>query len=228
MMSLESIPNVQLPLFNYGEPEEDIAELLPAVWNATQALVSPDAITRQRALDALLELGAQRASPLVAYLIATCMGDADMFIRRRVIYILAELITIEPGGMQAHEDIRSAIINYLHNATEKTIYGLLEVALIDPNSEGSIYQILNRCPFSGKYLGDILADRKNPLPIRQTATYFVGWVGYTEVLPVLERLLDRLETRQSRQYAMSFATESLRLDEGIIPALRIAINQLTA
>ena len=227
-MSLDSIPNVQLPLFIYGEPDENIAELLPAVWNATQALVSPDDVTRQRGLDALLEMGAQRASPLVAYLIATCLGDADMFIRRRVIYILADLISIEAGGMQANEDIRKAIINYLQNATERTIYGLLEVALIDPNSEESIYQILNLCPFSGEYLGEILTDRKNPFPMRQKAIYFVGWVGYTEVLPILERLLDRLETRQSRQFTMSFASKSIHLDEGIIPALRIAINRLTA
>jgi hypothetical protein len=226
-MSLESIPNIQLPLFVYGEPAENITELLPAVWKATQALISPDSVTRQSGLDAVLELGAQRASPLVAYLIATCLGDPDLQLRRRAIYIVSDLITIEPGGMPANEEIRKVIISYLQNATERIVYSLLEVALIDPYSDSSIYQIYNICPLTGKCLGDILADGKNPLPVRQKAIHFVGWVGYTETLPILKRLLDRLEKRQSEQYSMSFASTLRPMDDGIIAALRIAINQLT-
>jgi hypothetical protein len=228
-MSLEPIPNVQLPLFVYGEPAaEDMAELLPVVWNATQALISPDGDTRQRGLDAVLELGAQRASPLVAYLITTCLCDPDLHIRRRAIYIVADLTMVEPGGMPAHEEIRKVIISYLQNATEKIVYKLLEVALVDPYSEQSIFQILNLCPLAGKYLGEILADGKNPLPVRHKAIHFVGWVGYIEALPILKRLLDRMETRQSQQYAMSFASQIHQPDDGIMAALRIAINRLTA
>ena len=225
-MSLEPIPDIQLPLFVYGEPAENIAELLPAVWNATQALISPDATTRQRGLEAVLELGAQRASPLVAYLIAACMSDTDLHIRRRAIYIIADLISIEAGGLPAKEEIRKVIIGYLHSASEKIPYNLLEVALIDPFSEASIFQIFNVCPLAGITLGKILADVKNPVPIRQKAIYFVGWVGYQEVLPVLKRLLERLETRQSEQYTMSFAAKLRQHDDEILPALRIAIERL--
>ena len=56
-MNFNTIPNVQLPLFVYGEPTENIAEVLPVVWNATECLASPDAITRQHGIDAILELG---------------------------------------------------------------------------------------------------------------------------------------------------------------------------
>jgi hypothetical protein len=227
-MNLEPIPNVQLPLFVYGEPAENLAELLPVVWNATQALISLDPIIRSRGLDAVLELGAQRASPLVAYLIAACIDDADMHIRRRAIYIVADLIAIDAGGLPANEEIRKVIISYLRYASDKIVYSLLEVALIDPFSEASIYQVFNVCPLAGKALGEILADGKNPMPIRLKATHFVGWIGYAETLPILKRLLDRLEGRRSEQYAMTFAPRSRHLDDELIPVLRIAINRLTS
>jgi hypothetical protein len=226
-MNFDPVTNVQLPLFVYGEPVENINELLPAVWNATESMASPDAVTRQHGIDALLELGAQRVSSLVAFMMATCLSDRDIYIRRRVCYILADLINNEPVMRQTPENITKTVTNYLHNMREETLFGLLEVATIDPLIEKSIYHLLNACPFAGKYLGDILADWKNPLPIRQKAIHFVGLVGYMETLPVLERLLDRLKARQSGQYTMSFAPASIKSDEDIIPYLRIAIQQLS-
>jgi hypothetical protein len=64
-MNYNPIPNIQLPLFIYGEPTENILEVLPVVWNAAESLASPDPLTRNHALDAILELGVQRVSPLV-------------------------------------------------------------------------------------------------------------------------------------------------------------------
>lgn len=227
-MNFEPIANLQLPLFVYGVPAAKIDELLPNVWVATEALASPDSTTRHHGIDALIELGVQRVSPLVAFMVAACLSDPDIFIRRRVIYILADLILNEPVVSQTPENVRKTVTNYLHNMREETIYGLLEVAAIDPLVEKSIFHLLNACPSAGKYLGDILAQWKNPLAIRQKAVYFVGLVGYLEALPVLERVLNRLEARQSGQYAMSFAPPSIKSDEDILPSLRIAIHQLTA
>ena len=227
-MNYDPISNVQLPLFIYGEPVENISELLPAVWNATEALASPDAVIRQHGIDDLLELGAQRVSPLVAFMISTCLSDRDIYIRRRVVYILADLINMESALITTPENIRKTVSNYLHNMRQETIYGLLEVAVIDPLVEKSIYHLLNACPFAGKYLGDILAEWKNPLAVRQKAIHFVGVVGYTETLPVLERLLDRMEARQNGQYSMSFVPPSVKSDEDIMPFLRIAIEKLSS
>lgn len=227
-MNFESIPSLQLPLFVYGEPVEDISEVLPAIWNATEALASPDNVTRQHGIDALLELGAQRVLPLVAFMIATCLSDPDIYIRRRVVYILADLITNETPGVQTPENVRKTVTNYLHNMREETIFGMLEVAVIDPLVDRSIYHLLNACPFAGKYLGDILTQWKNPLSIRQKAVYFVGLVGYLETLPVLERTLNRLEARLNGQFSMTFAPPSIKSDEDIMPSLRIAINRLRA
>jgi hypothetical protein len=225
-MNISTIPNVQLPLFVSGEPPENIAELLPVVWNATECLASPDVLTRQHGIDIILEIGAHKESPLVAFMIATRLGDENIYIRRRVIYILSELITWEPANRQDEDVIRLTVTNYLHTMSENMIFGLLEVAVMDSGAEKPIYDILNACPFAGKYLGNILVEWKNPLVIRQKAIYFIGKVGYTEMLPVLERLLDRLETRKNGQFSMSFAPSTSRSDEDIMPYLRIAINQM--
>jgi hypothetical protein len=116
----------------------------------------------------------------------------------------------------------------LRSLNEDTIYGLLEVAVLDPLVDNFLYQLFNNCPTAGKHLGEILSRREHPLAIRQRAIYFVGQVGYTEVLPVLERLYNRLEARQNGQYAMSFASRAINHDDNILPVLRIAIDRLTA
>ena len=227
-MDANPIPIVQLPLFVYGEPVKNIDELFPVVWKATEQLTSPDAISRQRGIDALLEMGAQKVSPLVAYMIATCLNDPDLYIRRRVAFILAELITSEQNGRQIPEEVRATVNNTLHNIRESTVYGLIEVAITDPLADQAIYHIFNTCPYVGKYLGDMLAQWKNPVLVRQKAIYFIGLVGYLEALPVLERLLIRLEARQSEQYSMPFAPPAVKSDDDLLPYLRIAINQLNA
>jgi len=227
-MDHRTIPILQLPLFDYGESVTNIVELFPAVWKATESLTSPDSNIRQHGLDELLELGAQRVSPLVAYMVATCISDPDIHIRSRVVYILADLIITESTGRQIPEDVRLSVINYLHNMRAATVYGLLEVAEADPQAEKSIFYIFNAGQYVGRYLGEILTEWKNPVSIRQKAVYFIGLVGYLDVLPVLERMLNRLEARQIGQYVMAFAPSSTKSDDDILPYLRIAINQLSA
>lgn len=227
-MDLTSIPLLQLPLFDYGESVSNVVELFPAVWQATENLTAPDPATRGHGLDMLLELGAQKVSPLVAYMIATCLNDPDINIRQRVSIILADLIAIDTDGNQATDEVRKVIINYLHNANEAMVFGLLEACLSNIPVEKSIYHIFNASPYVGTYLGEILVHWKNPLPIRQKAIYYVGLVGYLEALPALERLFNRLEARQNGQYLMSFAPPSSKTDDDLLPYLRVAIDQLKA
>ena len=227
-MDTDHIPLLQLPLFDYGETVASIIELFPAVWQATEFLTYPDASTRQRGIDLLLDLGAQRVSPLVAYMIATCLNDTDVYIRRRVVFILAELLSIDPGSKPTPDMVRKVLLYYLHNMNEATVYGLLEVAATDEQAEKSIYTLFNACPYVGKYLGEILNQWKNPLPLRQKAIYFIGLVGYLEALPVLERLFNRLESRQNGQYSMPFVPTSTTSDIDLLPHLRVAMTQLGA
>jgi hypothetical protein len=227
-MSINTVSNVQLPLFVDTEPAENSAEVLLLVWSATECLASPDVLTRQHGIDAILDLKAHKVSPLVAFMLATRLGDEDIYIRRRVIYVLGEMVTWKSTISQTMDNIRMTVSHYLHNMSEATIFGLLEVAVLDPGAEQPIYNILNMCPYAGRYLGNVITEWKNPLPIRQKAIQFIGMVGYTEMLPVLQRLLDRLETRQNGQFSMSFAPHLTRSDEDIIPYLRIAINQMSS
>jgi len=227
-MDLTPIPLLQLPLFDYGESVTNVVELFPAVWQATENLTAPDPATRQHGLDMLIELGAQKVSPLVAYMIATCLNDPDINIRQRVSIILADLIAIDTNGKQAPDEVRKVIINYLHNANEAMVFGLLEASLSNIQVEKSIYHIFNASPYVGSYLGEILVHWKNPLPIRQKAIYYVRLVGYLEALPALERLFNRLESRQNGQYLMEFAPPSSKTDDDLLPYLRVAIDQLKA
>ncbi len=227
-MNFNPISNLQLPLFVYGEPAANIQEVLPVVWSATEALAAPDALTRHHGIDALVELGVQRTSPLVAYMMATCLNDPDINIRRRAVYILSDLIVNDPAGSQVPEQVQKTVTNYLHNLQEEAIFGLLEVTAMDPLAEKSVFHLFNASPQAGQCLGNILAQYKNPPFIRQKAIYYVGWVGFTEALPILERQLNRLEARQNEQYAMSFAPSSAKSDDETIRCLRIAINQLRA
>jgi hypothetical protein len=227
-MNYNPIPNIQLPLFIYGEPTENILEVLPVVWNAAESLASPDPLTRNHALDAILELGVQRVSPLVAYILSMKLNDPDISIRRRVIYVIGDLLIDETSRKDIPDQVIKTITYALRSLNEDTIYGLLEVAVLDPLVDNFLYQLFNNCPTAGKHLGEILSRREHPLAIRQRAIYFVGQVGYTEVLPVLERLYNRLEARQNGQYAMSFASRAINNDDNILPVLRIAIDRLTA
>ncbi len=226
-MNFNPISSLQLPLFVYGEPAANLQEVLPVVWSATEALAAPEAVNRHHGIDVLVELGVQRCSPLVAYMVATCINDPDIYIRRRVAYILADLLASDALSGPSPDVVRRTVTNYLHNMQEDTIYGLLEVAVMDPLVEKSIWHLLNTCPAAGRHLGDILSQYKHPLAIRQKAIFYVGEVGYTEALPVLDRLLSRLEARSNGQYSMAFAPVA-RSDDDIIPALRIAIHQLSA
>lgn len=225
-MDLDPIPILQLPLFDYGESITNVVELFPTVWQATECLASPEIGIRQHGLDTLVELGAQKVSPLVAYMIATCLNDPDFKIRRRAIFILADLLTGDPSKKQIPEEVKKVVKNYLHHINELIVLNLLEVSINDPQVDPPLYHLFNTCPYVGKYLGDIATQWKNPLPIRQKAIYFIGIVGFLEALPLLEKLMSRLEARQNGQYTMSFAPTSSKSDDDLLPYLRVAINQL--
>jgi hypothetical protein len=225
-MIIDNLPSVQLPLFTYGEPSENISELLPMIWDACEALVAQDATLRQHGIDALLEIGAQRGSPLVAFMIATLINDPNIYIRRRTVYILADLINKPIGVKPPHEEIRMTVLNFLRKMAEDSIYGLLEVVVMDPQVETAIYRIFTACPPAGKYLANIISEWNYPLQIRQKAIQMVGLVGYTEAYPTLRRMLDRLEARHEGQFAMAFVPSSIRSDEDIIPYLQDAVQKL--
>src|SRR5512143_2370969 len=91
----------QPPLFTLGGTSSGILELFPEVWSATEAITSADATVRRAGLETLLETGAQRLSPLVAYVLATRLTDPEIELRCRVIILLAGILTNDPHGNPA-------------------------------------------------------------------------------------------------------------------------------
>ena len=227
-MDLLPTQTYQPPLFEFGETTSGAVELFPAVWGAAEALAAPETHLRHQGLDRLMEIGAPRLSPLIAYLLATRLTDPDLKMRTRIVYVLGELLMPDVRGSAAPEPVRHYLAAVLSQMRIRSIFGLLEVAVHDPKAERAIARLLNTCPNAGRHLADILAERKNPLPVRCKATHFIGLVGYLDALPTLERLHQRLEARLAGQQAMPFASPVTPEDSELLPVLRQTVVSLKA
>jgi hypothetical protein len=218
---------VQPTFFEVIETTTGLLELFPAVWSAAESLTSPDVHTRSSALDRLVELGAPRLSPLIAYLLATRLTDPDLPLRCRVVRILGELLSIDQNGHLAPDTVRRHLTSFLAQMRNRPIFCLLQTAIADPSLEPHITRLFNSCPHAGAHLAEIFSDRGMPLPVRQQAVHFVGQVGFLEAVPALERLAVRLEARLTGQQSMPFAPPITSQDESdLLPEMRSAIRAL--
>ncbi len=203
-------------------------ELFPAVWSAAERLASPRAEQRHKALDVLLELRAPRFSPLVAYLVASRMGDSDITLRSRVAHVLGDVLSPDEMGRSAPDEVRVHLLSALSEMRPRAIYALLQVAVKRPELHPQIARILNACPYAGSHMAEILADRGAEMAVRQEAARFIGLVGFLDTEPALERLAKRLEARQSGQRGMPFAPPALDEEEHLLPAIQTALDRLRA
>jgi hypothetical protein len=89
-------------------------------------------------------------------------------------------------------------------------------------------RILDACAFAGSHLTDILADIHTPIEIRQQAVELIGEVGFTDALPALEKLKNRLEARLNGQKTMPFAPLAGINESQLLPAIRKTLNSLRA
>ncbi|MBN2146036.1 MAG: hypothetical protein JW726_01565 [Anaerolineales bacterium] len=223
-----SLETAQPALFEYGEAATGTLELFPAVWSAAEELVSPESSTRHKGLDRLLEMGAARLSPLVAYLFATRLSDTDLHLRVRVVYALGSLMVPDVKGYVAPEPVRRYLAQALSQMRTRQIFALLEVAVEDPGAANVVARLLNACPYAGSHLAEILVERKNPVPIRRTAARLIGLVGYLDAIPALERLLSRIEARRAGQQSMPFAPPTASDEADLYPAIKEALARLNA
>lgn len=229
-MDFEPLPadTLQPSLFELNEAATGVLELFPAVWSAAEDLISPEAALRHRGLDRLLEMGAARLSPLIAYLLATRLADPSLDFRLRVVSALASLLRPDVEGFVAPEAVRRQLFHTLGQMRTRTIFALLEVLVADAKAENDLARLLNACPYAGKHLADILAERRNPLPIRRAAAQMIGRVGYLDAIPALERLAARLEARLSGQQAMPFAPPAQPDESELYPVIRDVLIRLKA
>lgn len=215
-------PN-QPVLFDLGESTIGMLELFPGVWHVCEGLVSADAAIRSSAVDQLLNSNAPRLLPLVAYLLATRITEADPDIRARVVFILGEILLPDKEGRPPAEAVRQCLGEYLAQIRTRQIYAMLQLLPQQPDLEPSIARLLNACPYAGNQLADILSSRKVPLEIRRYAVRMVGLVGYLDAIPALERQLARLETRLHGQRSLAFAPVDMIEDAELIPDIRRAL-----
>ena len=89
-----------------------MVELFPAVWNAAEAITSPDVDVRLDGLTALEETNAAYYSPLVAYLVASRLVDPDLKMRARVIGLLGDVIQTVDVDPIILQDVRQHVAAY--------------------------------------------------------------------------------------------------------------------
>ena len=219
---------VQPALFDFSEKSTGAMELFPAVWSAAEDLVAPEAATRQSGLKSLIELGAPRLSPLIAFLVATRLTDPNLRIRKQVVQVISDVLLPDKQGRLAPEAVTRCLKNYLSQARVRLIYALLEVVSHSTEMDRHVSRLLNQCPYAGNHLSSILSDRKIPLLIRQKAAHLIGLVGFLDAIPILERLAARLEARMTGQQSMPFAPVDTTDESALLLDVRATLLVLKA
>jgi hypothetical protein len=218
----------QLPLFEFREITTGLVELFPTVWGAAESLSSAEARQRQQGLELLVKCGAARLSPLVIYMIYTRITDPDMETRSGVVQALADVLTPDEKGRQTPEPVRQHLMAQLGRMRTREIYALLQLLAYKPALLLQAGKLMNSCPYAGHHLADLAASRKTPLEIRRYAIRLAGEVGYCDVIPALERMLARLESRVNGQQTMAFAPPASMDDADLLPDIKEALQKLSS
>jgi len=222
----EPIKLSQPHLFDFSDTAKGVVELFPTVWAALERLTSNNVNERLRGLDQLLELDAHRLSPLVAYVLATCLSDSDKKFRYRIIQALGGLLSKDDSSLAASEEVIQSLKNYLSKMRRRRIHALVEITEYYPSSISNVASLLKTCSHAGGTLADIFSDRKIPIEIRRQAIHLSGIVGYLDVIPALERLARRLESRITGQRTMPFAPPDDGNEKSLLPTVQTVLTIL--
>ena len=218
----------QSSLFSLEKAGPVSMELTPEIWSAAQTLISPNSDQRYASLQRLEELGVIQYSPLVVYLVSSCITDPDLNFRAKVVEVLAKLIGVEARNQVIPDDIRNQLRNSLSRMRTREIISLLQVAQNDSACTRAVATLMDMCPYAGKHLADILIDRDTSLAIRKLAILMIGEVGFLDALSTLERLHNRLEARINGQQTLGFTTRESNDELILLPSLCEALKLLRA
>ncbi|MGE5221785.1 MAG: hypothetical protein ACM3PY_05070 [Omnitrophica WOR_2 bacterium] len=216
----------QPSLFDFIDNTTGAIELFPAVWSAAEDLNAPEVTARRSGLERLVAIGAPRLSPLIAYLLATRLQDPDLDLRIQVVKTIGELYLPDEQGRMVPDRVLRQLNWYLSQMHTRAVFGLLQVANDCQAMEAHVARILNACPYGGNHLAGILADRKAPMPVRKQAANMIGTVGFLDAVPVLERLVIRLEARVNGQQTMVFAPPPVPDEAELLPAVMKSLEML--
>ena len=203
-------------------------DFLPTLWDAVNALISPELESRLLGVQRLEETDAIRHHPLVSNLFFMSITEPDIELRARVVKALSSVVFPNQEGNLASETVRLHLNNCLSGMRTRQIFALLQVADFDPNSEPMVAGLLSYCSFAGKHLSDILANRQTPLSIRKRAAHFIGRIGFLDALPCLERLEARLESRKNGKQSLIDEKVDESDEFSLLPLLKDALSLLRA
>jgi hypothetical protein len=171
-------------------------EFLPLIYDAAEALVSADRRVRLSGMERLIELQAGRVSPLVGYLLATCLEEPDLELRARAVKALAGILDKDEHGHLPKTAVYQSVVGFLSRMRTRTVFSILQAVDFDPSIEAMALELLSNCSFAGTHLADIMANRNAPMGIRKQAVHFIGRIGYLDALSSLERQATRMESRR--------------------------------
>ncbi len=214
---------VQLELFDLSDTTEDVVELFPEVWQALESLISPDVENRFSGLKQLTKLNAHRLSPIVAYILTTCLDDENIDFRFNVVQTVGALLSRDGEGLLTPFEVKRRVKYSLGKMRQRKVFALLQVADYQPISQSNVALLLKACSFAGKILSDIFTDHKLPIEIRRQAIHFAGYIGFLETIPRLEKLAEKLEARMNGQRFMPFAPTTSSEESSLLPTLQTAL-----
>ena len=215
-------------LLQFEEPELFFPSNLPDVWAAAEACIAADLATRRQGVQAMIELGVLRSSPLAVYLFTTRLLEPDILLRIQIIQALAYLFEPDRQGLPAVEVARAKLVACLSKIGSDQIMALLQAADNSALCSPQVTRLLSRCAPAGAYLATLAADREEKLSIRRRAIYFIGQVGYLDALPILQKLQVRLEARLSGQQSFLEIPTGAADETSLLPDIQKAIEYLRA
>lgn len=200
-----------------------VLELFPEIWQIAEKISSPNLQTRQKALAELRKTKAARVSPLIAYLLATRILDPEVKFRTSVVEDVSKVMQVDDEGKHAEDAVRTQVVSTLSSLDKSGLMALVEAAVYENSQIENVITLVNYVPNAGEMLREFAADRQLDISIRMMAITLLGQVGYVAALPELERIQNRLQTRQQGQQSMPFAPAQKTSELELLPSLKRSI-----
>lgn len=213
------------PILVEKEIHLSLEKYLPDVWRASQALVGSQSEKRFQALKQLDQMEIIRFSPLLAYLVATRLNDANPELCFHAMLTLLSVLEPDSLGQPAPDEVRSEVFSYLCDLSKKTVLSILKTSLDHLEQRSEISKFLNLCPIAGKHLSAILMDRSQSIAIRCQAVDLIGLIGFVDTKSTLLRIKSRIDSRMNNN-GIQLASATLEDEKSLLLSINTALTLL--
>lgn len=193
------------------------------IWRIAELLISLELYDRQEGITRLEALEIARSQPVIAYILATRLTEADIPLRGRIARLLDEMLS------QGNSQVQATLCYQLGQMRTRQVYAILQAVYADPALHAQVGRLLKECSFAGTYLADIMLDRDVPVSLRKLAVTYIGQIGFLDAMPALERVMNRLVARSPNQRVLPGMPADIQDEElGLLPLVKEAISELQA